>query len=434
MSAAGTEDRGVVLVVGSGGQLYREYLLRGAAERHPVWLLDATPPTWQRRHVAGASVIELLDRARLIPDTPRLLAEAERLAAEHHVAGLLTWDETLVTTAARIAERLGLPGLTVDGADRCRNKQRSRATLTAAGVPQPRFAVAYTRAEARAAARGAGYPVVLKPRGMGASIGVVRADSVQELDAAFAVAERASHEGSPDYAGGVLVEEMLLGPEISVDGAVLADGSYRPFFVARKRIGAKPYFEEIGHTVSASDPLLRDPALLEVLVAAHRALGLGCGITHTEAILTARGPVIVEVNARLGGDLIPWLGKLATGIDPAHAAVALATGAPPPLDATRRRCVGVRFLYPPQDCVVEEVILPDAVAGLLGARQMVAPGTRLLLPPRAHLGRYAYVVCEGRDPAQCDARLDKAAALTALTWSADEAPFTPSAQAGLTCL
>jgi biotin carboxylase len=259
----------------------------------------------------------------------------------------------------------------------------------------------------------------------------VRADTAQELDAAFAVAEQASHGGSPDYEGGVLVEEMLLGPEISLDGAVLADGSYRAFFVARKRLGPKPYFEEIGHTVSASDPLLRDPVLREVLAAAHRALGLGCGITHTEAILTARGPVIVEVNARLGGDLIPWLGKLATGIDPAHVAVALATGAPPPLQSTRRRCVGVRFLYPPQDCVVEEITLPDAVAGLLGARRMVAPGARLQLPPRAHLGRYAYVVCEGRDPAQCDARLDRAAALTALTWSPDESPFTPPRRSGV---
>lgn len=45
-------------------------------------------------------------------------------------------------------------------------------------------------------------------------------------------------------------------------------------------------------------------------------LGLGPGITHTELKLTARGPVFVEVNARLGGDLIPYLGMLATvGLD-----------------------------------------------------------------------------------------------------------------------
>jgi biotin carboxylase len=414
MSATGNGNGSVVLVVGSGGQLYREYLLASAAQRHPVWLLDAAEPTWQQPYAVGTSVVGLLDRARLIPDTPRLVKAAERVAAQRHVAGVLTYDETLVTTAAQIAERLGLPGLTVDGADRCRNKQRSRDTLSAAGIRQPRFAVAYGFEDAVAAARTAGYPVVLKPRGMGASIGVVRAESPGELPASFAIAERASHGGSPDYEGGVLVEEMLCGPEISIDGAVLADGSYRPFFLARKRIGHEPSFEEVGHTVSAGDRLLDDPALLEMLEAAHRELGLGCGITHTEVILTAAGPVIVEVNARLGGDLIPYLGKLATGIDPAHVAVALATGGPPPLQATRRRCVGIRFLYPPADCVVDAITLPSEGPGLLGARAMAQRGATLRLPPRAHLGRYAYVVCEGRDAAECDARLYSAAVLTTL--------------------
>jgi hypothetical protein len=46
------------------------------------------------------------------------------------------------------------------------------------------------------------------------------------------------------------------------------------------------------------------------------------------AALTARGPVIVEINARIGGDLIPYLGRLATGVDPAHVAVDLARACP----------------------------------------------------------------------------------------------------------
>ena len=37
-------------------------------------------------------------------------------------------------------------------------------------------------------------------------------------------------------------------------------------------------------------------------------------MTHTELRFTDRGPAIIEVNVRLGGDLIPYLGKLATGL------------------------------------------------------------------------------------------------------------------------
>src|SRR5947209_12082197 len=163
---------------------------------------------------------------------------------------------------------------------------------------------------------------------MGASIGVARVDSPGDLAAAFAVAEAASHGGAPAYEGGVLVEEYLRGPEISVDGAVF-DGRYRPFFIAHKQVGFPPYFEEIGHVVDAADPLLVDPELNRVLAAAHRALGLRFAMTHTELRFTDRGPAIIEVNVRLGGDLIPYLGKLATGLDPAHIAVDVARGVRP---------------------------------------------------------------------------------------------------------
>ncbi len=420
-------DDGIVLVVGSGAQLYREYLLAEACKRHRLWLLDAAEPTWQRPYVVGASVVELLDRARLVPDQAKLIDTAMRLASRHKIVGVFTYDETLVIATAHIAEALGLPGMTVDGADRCRNKHRNRQTLTEAGLPQPRFVLAGTLEEARTAAAVIGYPLVLKPRGIGASIGVVRADTAADLDTAFATAERASHAGSPAYEGGVLVEELLTGPEISVDGMIFA-GEYRPFFIARKQVGLAPYFEEVGHVLSADDPLLDDSELGKVLTEAHRALGIQYGITHTEVMLTDRGPAIVEVNGRLGGDLIPYLGKLATGIDPGHLAVDVATGTQPVIQPTTETgCVGIRFLYPPQDCRIWTVSLPDpgTAAGLREARTMVEPGTLLRLPPRAHVGRYAYLICTANDRATCNARLDAASRSTSLTY--DDAQNEPTA-------
>jgi hypothetical protein len=187
-------------------------------------------------------------------------------------------------------------------------------------------------------------------------------------------------------------------------------------FVARKRLGLAPYFEETGHIVNADDPLLRDSELLRVLSTAHRALGVRYGITHTEVKLTARGMAIVEVNARLGGDLIPYLGRLASGVDPAYAAVDVATGIRPDLAASRRRCVGIRFCYPPHDGRVRSVDLPDSstVDGLLETVPMVAPGTVLNLPPKAYIARYAYLIATADDPAGCEALLDEAARRTSV--------------------
>jgi biotin carboxylase len=405
MSAA----QGVVLVIGSGARVYREYLLSSAAGRHPLWLLDGAPPTWQAPYVQHSTVVALLDRDRLVPDQELMVKTARQIAAGRAVAGVFTYDETLAVTAAHVADALGLPGLSVDGVENCRNKHRTRQALTAAGLPQPRFAYVTSLAGAAATAADFGYPVVVKPRGAGASIGVVGVTDPAAMAAAYAVAETASHGGAPAYEGGVLVEQYLVGAEISVDGAVHR-GVYEPFLLARKRTGFPPYFEETGHTVTADDPLLRDTEIRRVLTAAHRAAGVRDGITHTEIRRTDGGPAIIEINARLGGDLIPYLGRLATGIDPAHVALDVATGVRPDLTRTDRGTVGIRFCYPPVSGRIRRIRLPvpGQVPGLAEARPMVEPGTVVHLPPRAVLSRFAYVICRADSPEACDAALDAA--------------------------
>jgi biotin carboxylase len=402
-------DDQVVLVIGCGMQRYREYLLASAASRHPLWFFSATEPTWQDEYVVGSTVLDVEDRDAVV-------AAARELAAHKTVVGVLSWDEVLVVNVAHVAAALGLPGAGTDGIEGCRDKHRNRRLLTGAGLPQPAFAWTTGEDEAVAAAGRIGYPVVVKPRGMGASIGVVLARTEDEVRTAFHTAEDSSYDGNTAYHGGALVEEYLSGPEISVDGSVV-DGEYLPMFLARKRIGMYPYFEELGHVLDGDDALLADPELLRVLRTAHTAIGYSSGITHTELKLTDRGPVIVEINGRLGGDLIPYLGKLATGIDPGIAVVDVAMGNRPDLTRTEHRVVGIRFGYPPEDCVVDAVAVPepDEAAGLLRAVALVEPGTELRLPPGGYISRHSYVLCTGAGPDEVAARLDPAADRVALT-------------------
>src|SRR5262249_28160811 len=152
-----------------------------------------------------------------------------------------------------------------------------------------------------------------------------------------------------------------------------------------KRTGLHPYFEEVGHIVDAADPLLADAALLDTLARAHRALGIEDGLTHTEARLTPRGPVIIEVNGRLGGDLIPFLGRAATGIDPAEVLGDGAAGERPDTTPTGRVAAGIGFGYPERDCLVRSVEVPAEAPGLLTAAPMVEPGTTLRLPPGGYI-------------------------------------------------
>lgn len=413
--------RTTVLLVGSGHQRYREYLMASIAHEHDIWLLDVAEPRWQARHLVGFTVLDPFDERGLV-------AAARTVARTRSVAGVVCYDEALILPAAHVVEALGIPGAGVDAVRRCRDKLATRQALAAAGLPQPQSIAVTSRADAAAAARRVGYPVVLKPRGLGASQGVVVAADAGALDDAFAVATAAEYPGVPRYPT-ILVEEFVDGPEISIDGFV-ADGDYQILFVARKQLGLEPYFEEIGHIVDAADPLLHDPELERYLAAIHRALAIERGMTHTEIKLTSRGPRLIEVNGRLGGDLIPFIGREATGVDPGEVAAAIAVGGRPEVCPRRQRCVGIRFCYPPVDCRVLSVALPRTGAGLVAAEALVEPGDAVRLPPNAYAQRIAYVICEGDDPPRCNARLDDAVRGVQLRYEALQQPVAEPSRVG----
>jgi biotin carboxylase len=319
---------------------------------------------------------------------------------------VFSYDETLMQAAAQAAEALVLPGSPPGAILACRDKALTRSVLAAAGIPQPASTAVRTQDEALAAAAATGYPVVIKARGLAGSIGVVRADGPAAVAAAFAAASSATFPGVPAYDAGVLVEEFLTGPEISVD-CVVAGGACTITALARKQTGMDPFFEETGHIVDSRDPLLDDAELLDQIHRIHKAIGYTLGATHSEFRLTPTGPRLVEINARLGGDLIPYLGFLATGTDPAVAAAQVAAGCAPDTEPRHRRTAGIRFLYPAEDCEVASAAVREDKLGP-GIHQAVvtaAPGTRLALPPRGYMSRYGYVIAAGEDPVRVAANL-----------------------------
>ena len=414
-----------LLLITTGSRSYREYLLASIGTRYRVHLFLAAEPSWERAHITGWTVLSGLGNT---VDADEMIAAARRV--EQPLDGVLAWDEARVLQCAKVAAALGLPGGDPEAAMRTRDKHRTREALAAAGLPQPRSVLVESVDEALAAASEIGYPVVLKPRAMAASLGVVRVDTAAELAERFAFARDTTVPGAWHY-DAVLVEEYLTGPEISVDSAVHGGRVY-PMFVARKEVGYPPYFEEVGHLVDAADPLLAEPALaggapadvgLRRLVQdTHTALGLTDGMTHTELKLTPAGPKIIEVNGRLGGDLIPYLGLRASGIDPGLAAAAVACGREPDVTPDRELVGAVRFFYVEhEDTTIGEVRFDDAALaahrpGLAGSvldRLVVdaQPGDVVSPPPRGTVwGRIAFATAVASSAAECTAALDAAQA------------------------
>jgi biotin carboxylase len=409
-------DGPLLMVVGTGGRNYRHYLMASISSRYRMHLLLGFEPGWERPYLDGWTVLPRMGGAI---GARAMVAAAQSVAAREPVHGVLAWDESRVVQGAKVAEALGLPGGDRQAVMRCRDKHLTRETLAAAGVPQARSIVVASTGEARAAADQIGYPVVLKPRAMAASIGAVLARDPGELAACFTFARDAAGPGAWPHDAGVLAEEYLTGPEISIDAAVHG-GRVHPLFVARKEIGYLPYFEETGHLVDAADPLLTEPGLHALVQDTHTALGFTNGMTHTEVKLTPAGPKIIEVNARLGGDLIPYLGLRATGVDPGLAAAAVACGQPPQV-ATDRSLVGaIRFFYPDRDdTTIDSVSFatdPPLPATVDRAVPLAGPGAVVSPPPKGtQFGRIAFATAVAATAQECRAALDAAQAALTVT-------------------
>lgn len=412
-----------LVLVGSGSRPYREYAFRTLAGRYRLSAVLSSPPTWQAPYLDRAVVADLND-----PDAVAT-AVASLWASER--PGVLTWDETLVVTTALAAAQLGLPHMSPAAAGACRDKHTTRSTMAQLEDGSVQHALVHTLAQALPAARAIGYPVVLKPRALAGSVGVSRADDPAELRRLFPVA-RDSRFSTLPAGHGILVEEYLDGPEISVD-SVVVDGSVHCVHVARKRLGFAPFFEEVGHLVTEWGHEPWADGVARLVAGAHSALGVDLGVTHAEVRLTPRGPRLVELNGRLGGDLIPLAGEMATGVDLVAAAAELALGREPDLRHRRRRSAEVRFVYPPHDCRVLDLDVEHAsrIDGIAAALPLARFGDELRLPPATAIPRLAALVAVGDDPADCGRVLDEATGavvteLAALPRDISTAPVPPT--------
>ncbi|MGW1777074.1 ATP-grasp domain-containing protein [Streptomyces sp. NPDC002104] len=319
-------------------------------------------------------------------------------------------SEDTMDVAVEAAEELGLSPNSAAAVHRLNDKAAMRRLLDAAGLSVVRAeparsvddvvaAVAsVSAASGGVASGGVAAPVIVKPSGASGSRGVALVREASDLD------EWADRVTGAGLGGPFLVEEYLEGPEFSVE-TLTVDGVHHVVGVTAKQTDGPPGFVETGHVHPAPLSAPDESAIRTVVTELLNLAGHRFGPAHTEVILTAGGPRIVESQARLGGDRIPLLVEVATGFD-IEAAVFRALAGEPVVVPGAVRTAAIGFFRFPAGPL-------QSVAGLEEVRDLsyvhalhfpFTPGDEL---PRTtdSFTRHGYVVVDGASPREAAGRI-----------------------------
>ncbi|MHB8719759.1 MAG: phosphoribosylamine--glycine ligase [Candidatus Dormibacteria bacterium] len=314
-----------LLVVGSGA---REHALAWAcAQLHPDLRIAVAPGN-------GGTMAFAENVAVGIEDAPGLARLAREIDADLVLVGP---DNALAAGVADAVRAAGIPtvGPSAAAARIESSKTFAKAVMRDAGIPTARAVSggAAERESLHAFIVETGGRCVVKADGLALGKGVVVCDSEAEARAAVAACLDEARFG--DAGSTVLIEERLLGPEVSVHALVGGD-HIRVLPPARdhKRIGDGDTGPNTGGMGAVTPPAAVTAALvaevertvLRPCVDALHAMGTPfSGCLYAGIMLTADGPRVLEFNARFGDPetqvILPVLDE-----DPLELLLATATG------------------------------------------------------------------------------------------------------------
>lgn len=203
------------------------------------------------------------------------------------------------------------------------------------------------------------FPVITKPTDNSGSRGVNLAYNMGEL------VEAIRYSSANGRSGEVIVEEYMVGPEVSVE-ILVVNGIPNVLQITDKLTTGAPHFVEIGHSQPSRLPEEDQIKISELAKKAAIAMKIKNGPAHAEIILTKDGPKMVEIGARMGGGCITThLVPLSTGINMTEGTIRMALGERPNLNKRIEKSSAIRFIIPPVG-VVTSIIGEEEARNIKG--------------------------------------------------------------------
>ena len=243
--------------------------------------------------------------------------------------GITAVGDQAAIIAATLAERFGnLRYHPLKAVLACRNKFELRERFRQAGLLTP----SYVRVPLAEPPHNPGYPCVLKPLGLSASRGVIRANNQQEFDAAFRRITRLLTK-TPDLtrdpqSAFIQVEEFIPGREFAIEGLV-TNGRLQVLTIFDKPDPLDgPFFEETIYTTPSRETPETQQEIRDTTQRAVSALGLTSGPIHAECRVNETGVWMLEVAARPIGGLCARVLRFASGLSLEEVIIRHALGDP----------------------------------------------------------------------------------------------------------
>ena len=318
---------------------------------------------------------------------------------------VLAIDDQGVVIASEAAAALGLKHNSPEAVRATRDKLIMREMLAVHGVSQPGYRAAGSGAVPRMAAE-VGFPVVVKPRGLSASRGVIRVDRARDARQAEQRVRAILSDAGRHPQARLLVEEYIPGQEVALEG-LMVDGELEVLALIDKPDPLEgPYFEETLYvTPSRHEPTTRR-ALPALARAAADALGLYSGPIHAEMRVPPTGdPVLIEIAARPIGGLCGRAFKFGLPSESLEVMVLRSALGLPTMDTTPAKpATGVLMLPIPADGILTHVDgIEEALAldGIDDVTITIPKGRRVVALPEGD--RYlGFVFASGIDAASVE--------------------------------
>jgi phosphoribosylaminoimidazole carboxylase (NCAIR synthetase) len=396
----------------------------------PRILLVAATTGYQTRSFAAAArrrgidVVLATDRCHVLEDPwrdraiPIRFEEPDKAAetlSSMPVDGIVAVADRPTLIAALTAQKLGLPFHPPAAVAACRDKHRMRELFAAAGLPAPpHFQVAWD-ADARKIVGEARFPCVLKPLGLSASRGVIRANDAVEFVAAFErirriLAQPEIQQFHEEVNRAIQVEEYIEGREFALEG-LMTRGEMQVLAIFDKPDPLEgPFFEETIYVTPSRAPDAVQQAIIETTRRAVHALGLWHGPVHAEMRVNTGGVYMLEIAARPIGGLCARALRFEGGLTLEELVILHAIGDMPESIAISREASGVMMIPVPGPGIYESVAGVSEARDIDGIEDIVitAKAGQRLVPLPEGASYAGFIFAGGASPAAVENSLREA--------------------------